>query len=251
MKNIRIPTNFDLPTKYSDGPHHVPHKARDPETIARRRARPAGSLIVRQQQQGLFIGTSVLKHTKTPQGASFAREIVGTSLLGSAWHSYAQDSEVMRRCLKLPMLAEYDPDQRPNTNELTSQAINQLDEAMVCSQSLVFAVESRRAQPFDRYHRQLGRQLGNASLTLAGAEVGDTVAHMPWLSPLEVQTVMRQRGLALLERTRTLGQELSVTPSLALLAEPDGPLAVHTRIHAPNDVYRAYTSALEEYSDVA
>ncbi|MEO8863119.1 MAG: hypothetical protein ABI354_02240 [Candidatus Saccharimonadales bacterium] len=240
----RPPKDFDLPVKFTEAPSFVPYPARDPEVIRLRRARR--SLVVRKQAEGLSIALSVLQQTQDdPESSQQARKLVGAALLGSAWHSFAEDATTVgRRRHKLFDFTKFDIEERPNTQDITKRGITYLEDTMPHADQIVMATERRVTKRMDERQRILGRRLGNGALILAAADVGDVAGINTELNDETVQNMVKTKSLNLFAYARDLGTELGATLTLAQLAEPDSPLYVHTRRQAPTPLYQAYSEAV-------
>lgn len=245
METIRIHKDFDLPTKHIKGRHFVPPRARDQEEIDRRRQLPKGVLLAEYQERGLAVASTILKFVEDPQSIRFASRLISASGLNSAWYSFARgaEHEVMRRRLKLPMLAVNDPTYRENTEDMLYTAAYALGEDRAIAAQLVTALETQSPQA-DRYKRKLGRMVGNASLHVACVELGDKLVEHP-LASADTQLLVRQRSLGTLQDARNLGKTIGVHPSIAQLADPDSNLSVFWRREAPNGALQAYENAIE------
>lgn len=254
MKEPITPKDFDLPTKLVPGPHHVPHKGRGAEAELRR-GKPYGWLTARMQRNGLLIVGSLLEQVKDPQSVAYVRNLGAQCLLGSSWHTFAEQAPHMRRRLKLARLdlARANRDAGPaDTARLTDEATTYITHGVLPSaEAMVIAKRRQSTETLDNRHVALGRQLGTAGLLLVGADAGNVVVDNPWLDDSQVQSIVRTRSLDLIRSIPELAQDLGATPSLAQLAEPDSPLAVMTRDTAPDDVHFAYRDALDQFAFAA
>ncbi len=249
------PTDFDLPTNLGAGPGYVPPKGRGAETELRQ-GKPYGWLVARMQRNGLAMLSYMLEAVEDPTSQAYLRNIGGMELLGSAWHTYAEQASHMRRRLKLPRLdlerAHPNRSAPLGTHRLTADAVDRLQgTTLACADSMVAAYRNGVAKPLDRRHIILGQELGNGSLRLIGADAGNLIADNPWLSDTDVQLMVRERSLGLLRDTRSVGHHLNATPTLAQLADPDSGFAVHTRREAPDAVFNAYADAVDLFATAA
>ncbi len=245
MSNKRPYRDFDLPTKHlGEQPHYVPPKARDSSEIERRRSLPRGTLLAEQQQRGLAIATAILSQLdQGGPGLKFATRWLAASGINTAWYSFAADSEVMRRRLKLPILATEDPEQRPSALMLHRQIVTTMRESTTKAEQIV---TDMRGNPLLETHQtQLGRTTGHAALTMSCFAIGDFIGYeSATLNDFDLQALARTRGLASLEDARGLASIIGRVPSMAQLANPDSPLSVFWRQEAPQDAFEAYELAV-------
>ncbi|MEO5627697.1 MAG: hypothetical protein ABIQ89_02315 [Candidatus Saccharimonadales bacterium] len=245
MEEPRIYRDFDLPTKHlASKRHFVPAKARDEVEIERRRQRQPGVLIAEQQERGLAVAGSILKHLAKPDGVGFAARILPAAGLNTAWYQFARGAEyeVMRRRLKLPFLAVL-PNYRQSSEDMRYDAACRFDAARAKGAELITAIEGQLPKT-ERTKRSLGRMVGTASLVLACAELGDRFIEQP-LSSTDTQLLVRQNSLRALNDSRTLEAEIGLPPSIAQLSDPDSHLSVFWRREAPTDALNAYHSAVD------
>ncbi len=238
--------DFDLPTNHqAKGADYVPPRAREADEIERRRRLPSGTLLAEQQRDGVAISAETLAQLESEEDLQFASRILGASALNTSWYLFAKGAPVMRRRLKLPLLATPLPEDRPDSVLLKKQRDVRLDQArhradthaaMVAFSLNELALEDNRTV--------LGRQIGNTALAIATVDLGD---HARFSSPddFELQNLVRRRSLRTLRDARELGSELHTIPSLAQLANPDSDLAVFWRRNAPNGALSAYEAAYE------
>lgn len=248
MKTHPIYKDFDLPTKHlPEAEHYVPPKARDEGEIERRRGLPTGSLMAEYQRQGLVIASTILEFLEEPRDIEFSARLLAVSGLNSAWYSFAQNSEVMRRRLKLPLLIRDHAEDRPNSAQVMEEAKMGFKEAYVAGHQVVRHLTERREVVYvENYRTRLGRHLGNASLKLGCAQMADLVVQASdSLTDHDVQAMVRQRSLYVLDDARVLKEEVGSHPSIAQLADPDSDLSVYWRRQAPNGALGAYEMATE------
>lgn len=246
METPRIYKDFDLPTKHLGADKHfVPAKARDEAEIARRANRQPGVLLAEQQERGVAVASSILKHLTAPEGVAFSARVLPAAGLNTAWYSFARGAEfeVMRRRLKLPFLVARTDEFRQSSDDLLTEAAFRFDEARGKGVELIAAIEGELPKT-ERVKRSFGRMVGKASLTLACVELGDRLVEHP-LGSVDTQILVRQRSLQALNDARTLQTEVGLPPSLAQLADPDSHLAVFWRREAPTDAVRAYHTAVD------
>ncbi|MEO8785304.1 MAG: hypothetical protein ABI221_03310, partial [Candidatus Saccharimonadales bacterium] len=256
--NTIIPIDFDLPERnLSDGHDYVPPKARRSPEIARRQARPAGSLLAEQQFTGLRMASEIVRQPQDVESWRFSAQILAASGLNTAWYSFARQAPVMRRRLKLPVIASADElievgegsevivaEPRPSSADML-QTVN--DELMITSDfaERLAAATERQAPKLDKYNIWLGRQIGNTSLRLACVEMADRYNDPACYGPGEVQLAVRDQALQTLQQSRQLADTIGSHPSMAQLAVPDSDLAVFWRRSAPNGAFDAYSAAAD------
>lgn len=238
--------DFDLPSRIeAKGAPYVPPKARDDDEIERRRRLPTGTLLAEAQRDGVAIAADILADMEDPADLAFASRLLGASALNTSWYLFAEGAPVMRRRLKLPLLATEGDIVRPDTIELVQARDRRLAEARrradTHTQMVAFALaEAAR----DDSATNLGRLVGNTGLSIATVDLGDVFTFGQG-DNFEVQDAVRERSLQTLRDARELGIELHTIPSLAQLADPDSDLSVFWRRQAPNGAYRAYCDAID------
>jgi len=238
--------DFDLPTKFSEGEHHVTPKSRDPEVIAFRRSRPSGTALAYSVRDGLEVATEVLRQTANTTSIGYAREIVAASLLGSSWHEFGENAEVMRRRLKLHQIVRPEGIERPDAAQVTEEAIAFLEDTIPHADQIALCVERGFTKNLEVRRQHFGRRLGNGALILAAADVANIAHDNPGLSDAQTQAMVRNRSLGLLAHSRELGTKIGRTLSLAQFVTVGSPLYVEAYNEAPDDFHRPYVSALAE-----
>lgn len=237
-------SNFDLPRQHLGGEgHYIPPRARDKDEIARRRSLPSGILLLEQQRRGLEIAGSILTLVKEDEDIKFTAKMIGMAALNTGWYAFAQNApDVMRRRLLLPKLADHETDWRQTAEGLQIEAVNGIHEVHDIAALMIDRHEAKtrgRAIP-----TALGRRIGNVSLQFGAIHHNATnVAG----TAFEVQKHVRDTSLDILESTREFGIKTGSHPSIAQLADPDSPLAVHWRRTAPDGAYEAYETAVASY----
>ncbi len=236
--------DFDLPTKHLVGGNHfVPPKTRDPNERERRQSLPAGTLLAEFQQRGLSMASIILGILQDPADLESANSFISPAGLNTSWYSFARDSEVMRRRLKLAQLAADDPEQRPSSYMLHHQATDLFGIATEQAKGLVIATV-RGLETIDDYKKNIARTVGHASLVLDSVPIGDQVGYGDiQATDFDLQAMSRQRGLKVLEQARTLHAVTGEVPSLAGLADPDSGISVHLRRQGTNAVVEAWEEA--------
>lgn len=239
--------DFDLPVRHQPkGADYVPPKARDEEEIARRRIRPAGTLMADEQCDGVAITADILSGLEDPADLAFASRLLGASALNTSWYLFARNAPVMRRRLKLPVLTVPVDDVRPDTLELIQARDRRLEDVSGRSRTYASIVAFGFGEMLlDNHRTRLGRNIGNSALAIASVDLGD-VFTFGSSDDFEVQDAVRRRALRTLTDARELGVELHTVPSLAQLANPDSDLSVFWRRNAPNGALIAYERAYEE-----
>jgi len=238
--------NFDLPRQHLTSDHYVPSRARHADEIDRRRTLPRGTLLAEQQRDGLHIASNIASNVQSPQDLAFVTDTLAVSGLNAGWYNYAQKSDVMRRRLLLPELANDDEDWRESRSGLLTKAQEGLVHA--AEMATVFAAAKTERKDTQRQTFLLGRHLGNVALELACVPLGNAPR---FLSAFEVQSVAREKALETLERSRIIADQVGTNPSIAQLSDPDSPLSVYWRRNAPNGAYEAYEQAIEEFPHAA
>ncbi len=243
--------HFDLPTQHlpAEGAHFVPPRARSRAEIARRRGRPAGTLVAEHQLHGLQIAANVLERVgqQDDRDLIFATRVIAVAGLNSAWYTFPS-GDVMRRRLALPNMIGIDGEEPPSFADHYAMAKQGFREATIAAEGLVFAAGERSRQAAAQ-RMALGRQLGENSLVLACSELA------PFL-PFDngeraVQAQARQLSLQTLEGARNMTEEIGTAPSLAGFADPDSDLSVFFRRNAPDGAYEALEAATATYGIAA
>lgn len=239
--------DFDLPVRHQPrGVDYVPPKARDEEEIARRRIRPAGTLMADEQCDGIAITADILAGLEDPADLAFASRLLGASALNTSWYLFARGAHVMRRRLKLPVLTVPEDDIRPDTLELIQARDHRLEDVRGRARTYASLVAFDFGEHLlDNHRRNLGRNIGNSALSIATVDLGD-VFTFGSSDDFEVQDAVRRRALRTLTDARELGVDLHTVPSLAQLPNPDSDLSVFWRRNAPNGALTAYEQAYEE-----
>ena len=234
-------SNFDLPRQHLSGEgHYVPARARDIDEIVRRRSLPAGNVLLTQQRRGLEIAGRILTQVEAEEDLRFATKILGMAAMNTGWYAFAQNApDVMRRRLILPKLADHETDWRQTAEGLRVETIKGL--AVAEETAAIMAERHANRSRVPVIPAALGRRMGNVSLQLAVIHHGATSVGG---NAFEVQKHVRDTSLEILEDAREFGVETGSHPSIAQLADPDSPLAVHWRREAPDGAFAAYESAI-------
>lgn len=251
MKEPITPKDLDLQTNVVTAPAYVPPRGRGIEGDIRA-GKPHGWVVARGQRNGLLVGNFMFDGLEDPRSIAYVRNVLGMCMMGSAWHTFAEDASVMRRRLKLPRLDLMRANRiapAPDTAMLTGQAATFIQrEVLPHADQMMVAIDFHSTEPHDNRHQLLGRRLGHGGLLLASADVGNIVVDNPWLTDSDVQTMNRTRGLELVHSVSTTCPEAT---TLAGLADPDSGIARHVRDTAPDDVYFVYDNALQQFEHAA
>lgn len=239
--------DFDLPsTMQFKGEPYIPPKTRHADEAERRRRLPSGTILAEAQRDGVAIAAEILTEIEEPESLGFASRLLGASALNTSWYLFAEGAPVMRRRLKLPLLAAPEGIIRPDTISLVQARNRRLAEvrhradtyAQMVGFALAEAAQSDSAT-------ELGRLVGNTALSIATVDLGDLFTFGQG-DDFTVQEAVRRRSLQTLRDARVLGLDLHTVPSLAQLADPDSDLSVFWRRNAPNHAYRAYCDAVDQ-----
>lgn len=247
MSEKRRYTDFDLPTNHLPGNQHfIPPKARDSDEIARRRELRPGTLLAEYQVRGLGMAAIILENVQEVEDVKFASKVLAVSGINSAWYSFARgyEHQVMRRRLKLPVLATDNGEAELSVAEFLPNSHEALQKAALEAHMLVGANQNLPAK-IEQYKKQIGRSLGGVSLALACLASPEGLQEATQSDGFEAQNFARRRGLWALHHSRTLATQLGSYPSIAGLADRDSDLSVYWRRNAPDGALEAYEQALE------
>lgn len=251
---IRPPKQLNLPRDiYQDLDVFVPYPSEDEDIIAKRRAEP-GALISDMELRGIRVLRELAPDrfdSRLSQHA--ARDIIARTGLGSAHHGLASDDR-MYSPLRLGVVAD-----GARTRSASRFYASPEELAAATSKWLTLAEYVANARynnlrdPLKKefvhtLNRSTGRYVGNAALGTLVYEMAGRVEH---LHPVDVQLAVRDASLGLLQEVGEYGQAIGARPSVAQLVEPDSPVAVDIRRHAPRDVRRAYEAATQAYPEQA
>lgn len=240
----KLRTDFDLPTNHlKNAKYYVPPKARTSTEIDRRRELPGGSLILEQQQLGAKIGQLLLSRVENHEDLKFVSTVLTAAGLNTAWYSFGQTDSVMRRRLKLPILAvDYDvyPNSQPDLLATGEQHLSKVSELANDLTNAYIASSPRR----NKLKTIFGRSVGDAALSVNCINMTDQIRGA---SSYMIQNMVRSSCLVALQRSKVLC-ELSYPPSLAQLPDTDSDLAVLIRRSAPNRVYETYDEAISQFA---
>jgi len=227
--------------------HYVPPKARYPYEIGRRQSLPRGVLLSEYQSRGLAVAVTILRHIEQPEDLTFASDVLAASSINSSWYGLARRAPVMRRRLKLPILAQTDRDYAPTAVDLVHGAIGELTNAGGFADRYTAAL-TECSNEVQKHARSLGRIIGNASLTIACVGMSEPTLHrLSGLPDDLVQQAVRRRGLIALHQAHMLGETIGTPPSLAQLADPNSDVSVYWRRQAPTGALEAFELATQTH----
>ncbi len=235
--------DFDLPRQHLYGSEwdFIPPKARDSSEIERRHDLQTGELLGEFEQRGIRMAEHVLTSLidEDPRELAFAGDMLAMASLNSSWYRYAAHApDVTRRRLKLPILRDQ-MGRVATRRDLYQVATHRLQQAGQ-------AYDVVRVAATSRSHQELSMWLANQNLGNAALDLVAINTEFSGVSRRDLQYEMREASLGLLGRSRIEGVRIGAHPSLAQLADPDSPLAVHWRRQAPAAAYQALEQATEE-----
>lgn len=231
-------THFDLPRQHlSEQGHYIPARAREEAEIQRRRRVPTGTVLAEQQAKGFKVAAYVLKQTED-ESLIYSSNLISLAALNSGWYTFAQGaSDVMRRRLYLPKMADHESDWRQNTADLRKEATENMK--VLASLAGDLALRNEAMRPSRRASVQCGRLAGSTALQLAVLQYGS----IPGGNAFEVQKQVRDLALHTLDESRNYGAANESHISIAQLADRDSPLSVAWRRSAPDQAYQALEEA--------
>jgi hypothetical protein len=234
--------DFDLPNEHLlEGYHFVPAKAHDPAEIARRRELSRGTLITETQAKGLMVARTVLENIDDEDGLMFAADMLSIAGINTAWYSYAQNSDVMRRRLKLPLMTHL---RLRSPDAIVEDAVEALGKQVNRAGQLAVATDLRLRSE-RRHQKELGVGVGNLSLRLAMLEPVVAGAYVGVGDSEELaQEIARTQGLRLLKKAKNMYRNVKTHPSIAQLSDPYSDLAVYWHRNAPGSIQTAIADAL-------
>lgn len=246
-KQLYLPRNqFEGLTDYETYPSH------EPKVIAKRRAHP-GTLIADQEMRGIQI-FDMLDPARfdTPQEQRAASEIREHTGLGSSYYGL-RNNTTMYSVLTMGLIADgtrtYSSERFHTTQEEHADRMHKFTNiagmlAVTRYEALKQHTDPERAAQLSRH---IGRNLGNAALH---SRVHDMPGRFTHLHPVDIQLMVRDRSVDLLEEVIERSHMDGALPSVAQLAEPDSPVAVHIRRQAPSAVRKAYEQALSDNPEI-
>lgn len=249
---IRPPKQLNLPRDiYEDLEDFVPYPSDDPDIITKRRSE-RGMLVADMELRGV----RVLQQLNPAQFDSLAsqhaaRDIIARVGIGSAHYDLARE-DAMFYPLRLGLVAEgartRSSERRyASQQELAAQTLKHLTLAeMMASAHYRHLHTPGMSEHAAGAARSAGRYIGNAALSSLVYDMPGTMEHR---HPVDIQLTVRDKSLALLSEIEDYGRSISARPSVAQLMEPDSPVAVDIRRHAPRDVRRAFEAAAAEHPE--
>jgi hypothetical protein len=234
--------NFDQPVKYfaDDSMRYVNPRQRDPAEAARLHALPPGTLRAEKQLAGLQIATALIP-LLSGDALSEATALLARTLNPTAFYSMGGNLTVMRKTLKLPIMAQDDASYIDAETALNVAQVSLRD----CTEMAAdfTAATIARSPRRHKIGQQLGYCMGNTGLRLACLDMAGQVNHM---IPFDAQEIARNECLQSMEMSRRLGHEIGVYPTIAQLAHPTSPLAVYIGNQVSDEVFMAYQAAVAQ-----
>lgn len=235
-----IPVQFELPKAFTlnNEPEHIPPATHDPAVANERRQAPAGTLVLEQQHQGAMIAgrfAERLVKDGSHEDLVFGTKVLAAALLGSARHSLQGGRPVMRRHLKLPIIADPETNTRLPDEERIDMTIDRLRALTDLSRGLYLRRRTMGRVGIGMSHA-FGRAAGESALWVAllpHDEIGQEG------SAFDTQHTVRQVAMNTLDTTRRLGNELGANLSLAMLGGPTTNLTAYIERRAPHGAYNA------------
>lgn len=205
-----------------------------------------GARIATFELRGLQAARTFTQRASTAEDIRFINNVLAPAGEVSAWYLKFFSSTRMRRVGHIPMLGFEDIDLRPTARDVHEQSKDALGQAIAIGHGFVRAHETR-ARDIHMHREALGTAIGDAALLLSTIEIADTVRPM---RPYATQMAVRDHGLAMFERSRTMWKEIGSHPSLAQLAYPDSDLSVYIRRSddTPPNMIEAFEEATAAYA---
>lgn len=230
--------NYDSPT-INSGEHYVPGRSRDPEEIAwRHGVGGTGAVVLRQQYRGLLTGRHMLETVEDPNEKAKIAQMFGGSLLFTARYLFGlDDQDVMRRTLKLPLLAV--EGWRENPENYERKFFSALGEVSFATMEL--AQRKGEKLPVGNLEMKLGRAIGNVGLM---ASVFPLIRISPDQDPYDIQAVVRQSALNMHQKAVEHSERIGVNMSAAHLADPLSPQGISILRDASDEEAAAYEESL-------
>lgn len=249
---IRPPKQLDLPrNQFDDLADYETYRSDIPGIIAKRQLHP-GTLVPDQEYRSIPIANA-LHPTRfdSPKDQHAARDIYTRVALGSANYGL-RSADTMFSTLRLGLVADgrrttYAERRYTTPEEYLAQTQRSIGLAAMSADTRLRLL--RTGGDPERIHvlkRSVGRHLGNAGLQTLAYDMPGRFNH---LHPVDVQIRSKELAIELLSDTRDYAKDIGVVPSVAQLAEPDSPVAVDIRRHAPPAVRRAYEAAFAAYPE--
>ena len=234
--------DFDLPAEHLlQGHHFVPAKAHDLAEIERRRELSPGTLITETQARGLLVAKKILENVDDEDALMFAADTLSIAGINTAWYSYAQNSDVMRRRLKLPIMTHL---RLQSPDSIVDDVVEALGKQINRAGQLAVATDCRLRSE-GRHQKELGVGVGNLSLKLAMLEpvVAGAFYDVGSSEGLS-QEIARTQCLRLLKKAKNMYRNVKTHPSIAQLSDPYSDLAVYWHRNAPGSAQSAVVDAL-------
>lgn len=223
----------------SEQPAHkpyVPRPSRDPYEIARRRAAKRGSLILRQQNDGLVVVRDGLRLATNFIDVAQWADCVAPGIIGSArYHLNSPDNIRQVRYVPLPKLAV--PGQRrPHSDQQFEKAQAAIEESVAAAYSLrVSHACSIGSSAYEKLELKAGKLFANSAFLLATVATAETTAFLERdISGNAIQTIVMQECKQLITTAGDIRGEVGAYPTAAQLADPISPLAVEIRRAGPD-----------------
>lgn len=248
-KEANPPTNYHLNRyQFHAAKPWVPYPTRD-EQLAQQRHMYPGTLIPSQQARSLRVAEHVV-NTEYGSAAEqqYANLLIARSFMGAAAHSLVTDR--MYSVLKLARLADGDPKNGSTWYETREGLQNNVAQQLAWSAQMgELFLESKRADNPELSARRgwhVGKFMGNTALSVIMLDTPDRIRGQ---HPYDVRMHTREQTMTFVEEVGDYAQDIGVLPSVAQLVEPDSPLAVDIRRHAPTSVLKVYEAALKEFPE--
>jgi hypothetical protein len=246
--NKQPPIDFDLTRKqFERVKPYIPSRTRSVTEAERRHEQPTGTLVLEQQVGGICMLKFMLEQEyDNPADLEYMTNLAAAAAIGGSYHGLAEHAPTMRSRLKSARIADDTADWRETRSGLKAKTLQGFEHGITLANQLVIAKRNRR--PVEKLNRSTGRQLGSVSLhttvlPIVGAPLGQ--------SAYDIQYAVRERGLDLLDTTAAYADRIGALPSPAQLVDPDSPLSVDIRRHAPDAVFSAYEQTLEDFRTAA
>jgi len=248
---IQSPKQFNLQHGQFDSlDDWTPYKTDEQPLILARRASP-GTLMPSQELRGVGVMRQLPpERFESTHSQRYMRDIIARTGISSASYDLDVD-ERMFSTLQLGRVAE---GQRTPESELRYVSPEEFAArtdayfagAEAAAANRIAALKGSDGELAFGFRRKAGRHIGNAALSTL---VYDMPGHMEHLHPVDVQLMVRERTLTLLGEVAEYAHDIGARPSVAQLVEPDSPVAVDIRRHAPRDVRRAYEATATQFPE--
>lgn len=251
---IRPPKQLNLPRDlYDDLEDFVPYPSDNPAIVAKRRATPR-TLVPDMELRGIHVLRELEPaRFESRMSQHAARDILTRTGIGSAHYGLAEEDRMYSQ-LRLGLVADGSRTRAATLSYTSPEEMAAATESWLTRAEHVAQARYnnlRDPNKSDYVHaltRSTGRYLGNTALSTLVHDMAGQVGH---LHPVDAQLVVRDASLALLQEVDEYGRDIGARPSVAQLVEPDSPVAVDIRRHAPSDVRRAYEQAVHSHPEQA